>query len=211
MPTPNHSYLGGISNINKNHLYEEYSFGILDADLPSYTSASKAILLTNLFKLSTQKTTHLFNPETCTNQKIFNFFSKSPNQTEGDEFYVVNHSDVGDETRILKKSTGRPQPVRCIKYPVQDNNTSVELIRFRFNICESNIQHKPISNSTFLTLKQKRYNVRNKINTLKFTSSVGDKKYQYSGNPFLKNTSVVEENFSNPTRLEIGYCVQKEF
>ena len=194
----NKNYL--VSDLVTNNQYNGYFSDSLSIDLSRYYGVSKIVQSTNSSKLFTQQTVGLFNNDISTNQRIFNFFSADINQVDTAKFYVVNHSDIGDETRILKKSTGRTQPVRCIKYPIQDNNNPTELIRFRFGSSESNIRHKPISNSTFLTLKQKRYNVRNKISTLKFASNVDGKKYQYSGNPFLKNTAIIEENFSNPTR-----------
>jgi len=133
-------------------------------------------------------------------KNIFNFFKKIVLNGGNNNFKVINHSDFGDETRILKKSIGKSLPIRFIKYPLRDNELSIEFFRFRFNDCDSTIKHKPINNSTFLTIKQKRYNIRNKINTLKFNSTVDDKKYQYSGNPFLKDISILEDNFSSPTK-----------
>jgi hypothetical protein len=54
----------------------------------------------------------------------------------------------------------------------------------------------------YLTFKQKRYNQRNNIGkkTQMFFDKDLKKQQSYSGNPFLKNMSIIEENFGNPTR-----------
>jgi hypothetical protein len=128
------------------------------------------------------------------------FFNKESKYFKKLNYTIINHSDFSDETRILKKSTGKSLPVRCIKFPIQENSNPTELLRFRFNSPESHLQHKPISNTSYLTLKQKRYNVRNKINPIKLSSNNYLRKYNYSGNPFLKDFSIIEENFSTPTK-----------
>jgi len=56
-----------------------------------------------------------------------------------------------------------------IKYPLSNktnfdfNSNNFELFKFRFADNEATIKHKPISNSTFLTMKQKRYKRRKSI------------------------------------------------
>ena len=128
------------------------------------------------------------------------FFNRDVKYFKRLNYNIINHSDFSDETRVLKKSTGKPLPIRCIKFPIQENNNPTELLRFRFNSSESLLQHKPITNTSYLTLKQKRYNVRSKINPVKLNTSTSSRKYNYSGNPFLKDFSIVEENFSTPTK-----------
>ena len=141
----------------------------------------------------------------------------------------LNFSEFGDDTRILKRSFGKATPLRVIKNPVVDIFSSKtlktfaddsDLLRFRFNDFESKLQQKPIPHTTYLTLKQKRYNVRNKIkpttkvdenatvysfvdeysNTQKVCSVKQKKDSVYSKNPFLKNLSIIEDNVSDPTR-----------
>jgi hypothetical protein len=53
-----------------------------------------------------------------------------------------------------------------------------------------------------LTFKQKRYNQRNNIGkkTNMFFDKDLNKTQKYSGNPFLKDMSIIEDNFGNPTR-----------
>jgi len=145
---------------------------------------------------------------------------------------VLNFSEFGDESRIVKRSFGKTTPLRVIKNPVVDifnsktfKNFSEEadLLRFRFNEFEAKLQQKPVPHTTYLTLKQKRYNVRNKIkpttrveerpvaysfventNDLSFAQDVKSLKQKnspvYSKNPFLKNLSIIEDNVFDPTR-----------
>lgn len=144
----------------------------------------------------------------------------------------LNFSEFGDESRIVKRSFGKTTPLRLIKNPVVDvfnsktfKNFSEEadLLRFRFNDFEAKLQQKPVPHTTYLTLKQKRYNVRTKIKpttrveerptTYSFadvtsTDSVLQKTKTgkssgtatYSKNPFLKNLSIIEDNVFDPTR-----------
>ena len=146
-------------------------------------------------KLNTTTNNHATN-----NNLVYKLYEGSLSNQSSDKFMIINHSDIGEETRILKKSTGKSTPIRCIKLPTQENKNNLELIRFRFNTPESKVKHKPVSNTTYLTLKQKRYNVRNKINPLKISYTIDNKSSTYSGNPFLKDISILEENFSTPTK-----------
>lgn len=144
----------------------------------------------------------------------------------------LNFSEFGDETRIVKRSFGKTTPLRIIKNPVVDvfnsktfKNFSEEadLLRFRFNDFEAKLQQKPVPHTTYLTLKQKRYNVRNTIKpttkvkekptmysfidvagdmstTQKTKSLSQESRGVYSKNPFLKNLSIIEDNVFDPTR-----------
>ena len=80
--------------------------------------------------------------------------------------------------------------------------TQIELFRFRFNDSKSTLANKPIRPTVYLTFKQKRYNQRvniSKKTTVFFDKDLGSNQ-TYSGNPFLKDMSIVEENFGSPTR-----------
>jgi hypothetical protein len=123
---------------------------------------------------------------------------------------TIQHPDLDDETRIVKRSAGKNTPIRILKCPNSDfflkpdltatNNT--ELFRFRFNEHKPTIANKPIRPTVYLTFKQKRYNQRTNIGkkTQMFFDRDLKKTQNYSGNPFLKNLSIIEENFGNPTR-----------
>ena len=134
--------------------------------------------------------------------EILNSYSKTRN--------TIQHPDLDDETRIVKRSAGKNTPIRILKCPNSDfflkpdltttNNT--ELFRFRFNEHKPTIANKPIRPTVYLTFKQKRYNQRTNIGkkTQMFFDRDLKKTQNYSGNPFLKNLSIIEENFGNPTR-----------
>jgi hypothetical protein len=82
------------------------------------------------------------------------------------------------------------------------DNGNVELLRLRFNDQKSTLAHKPARPTIYLTFKQKRYNQRTNISkkTQLFFDKDLKKNQTYSGNPFLKDMSIIEENFGNPTR-----------
>jgi hypothetical protein len=82
-----------------------------------------------------------------------------------------NHNDLIDSSRVFKRGTGVKLPLRIIKYPITNelnnstfyNNEQISLFRFRFNKNNANIEHKLTPQSIFLTIKQKRYRRRKKI------------------------------------------------
>lgn len=158
-------------------------------------------------------------------------FTESHNVSSLGKF--LNFSEFGDESRIVKRSFGKSTPLRVIKNPVVDvfnsktfKNFSEEadLLRFRFNDFEAKLQQKPVPHTTYLTLKQKRYNVRTKIKpttrveerptVYSFSDVTGsdtvlqktktikslNNSATYSKNPFLKNLSIIEDNVFDPTR-----------
>jgi hypothetical protein len=118
----------------------------------------------------------------------------------------------------MKRSFGKSTPIRILKCPCVDfssfsmtNENITDLVRVRFNEKIPSIGKKPIRETTYLTFKQKRYNQRNNIAVKKQQTLINNdkksiflynnkEKKQYSGNPFLKNLSLIEENYSNPTK-----------
>jgi len=122
----------------------------------------------------------------------------------------MQHPDLDDETRTLKRSAGKNTPIRVLKCPNNElflkssfsQTDSIELLRLRFNEQKSTLANKPIKPTIYLTFKQKRYNQRTSITkkTQMFFNKDLGKNQNYSGNPFLKNMSIIEENFGNPTR-----------
>jgi len=124
---------------------------------------------------------------------------------------TVQHPDLDDETRTIKRNAGKNTPIRLLKCPNSDlffkdsltsDNSNVELLRLRFNDQKSTLAHKPARPTIYLTFKQKRYNQRTNISkkTQLFFDKDLKKNQTYSGNPFLKDMSIIEENFGNPTR-----------
>ena len=136
----------------------------------------------------------------------YNFFFK--NTTLKNSSVNIQHTDLDDETRIIKRNLGKNTPIRVLKQPkndfyIHDNQEGFfELLRFRFNEKTPTTANKPIKPTVYLTFKQKRYNQRNIISkkNVVFLDKETNKMQKYSGNPFLKNTSIIEDNFSNPTR-----------
>jgi len=121
---------------------------------------------------------------------------------------VVQHPDLDDENRTVRKNFGKTTPIRILKYPKQDfffvngSHQDVELFRFRFNKNNPTLANKPVKPTVYLTFKQKRYNQRNGISpkNVTFFDKESNTSQRYSGNPFLKDMSIIEENYGNPTK-----------
>ena len=139
---------------------------------------------------------------------FFNFFKNEVlNDTSNN---TITHSDLDEETRIVKRNSGKNTPIRVLKCPSTDlffkdsltQSNDIELFRFRFNEQKSTLAGKPVRPTVYLTFKQKRYNQRTSIGkkTQMFFNKDLNKTQSYSGNPFLKDMSIIEENFGNPTR-----------
>ena len=161
---------------------------------------NKDITDVNNFILKTTKTWDFNN-----NSSYLSYFK---NIFHGKNNVFIQHPDLDDETRVIKRNLGKNTPIRVLKQPKTDfffsdsQKEPFEFIRFRFNENITTTANKPVKPTVYLTFKQKRYNQRNiigKKNTTFFDSSIG-KINKYSGNPFLKNISIIEENFSNPTK-----------
>jgi len=126
-----------------------------------------------------------------------------------EETNVNIHSDLDDESRAVKRGVGKTTPLRLLKKPKTDfffrgviENQNIELLAIRFNDKVPTIVNKPVKPAVYLTFKQKRYNQRTNIGkkSTVFYNNVVGKNQTYSGNPFLKDISIIEENFGNPTR-----------
>jgi len=135
------------------------------------------------------------------------------NYKEGNYVILNNHSDFNDSSRIFKKGAGTKLPLRVIKYPINSelnnadfyNEDGISLFRFRYNKTNANIEHKLTPHTVFLTVKQKRYRRRKKIDnyTVFFKDRTDEnvsKKTRYSGKLFLKNNAIFDENQIDPTQ-----------
>jgi hypothetical protein len=135
-----------------------------------------------------------------------NFFQNEVVGTNNNN--LIQHPDLDDETRTLKRNSGKTTPIRVLKCPntdfffINSNSDNIELLRFRFNEKKPTLANKPIRPTLYLTFKQKRYNQRTNISkkTTIFFDKDLNKQQTYSGNPFLKDLSIIEENYGNPTR-----------
>ena len=163
---------------------------------PAIHNTDNFTLLTSWDSLDKFSFTNFFENEITTNYN----FTKS----------TVQHPDLDDETRIIKRNSGKNTPIRILKCPNTDlffkdsliNQSDVELLRFRFNEHKTTLAAKPVRLTVYLTFKQKRYNQRSNIGkkTQMFFNKELGKTQTYSGNPFLKDRAIIEENFGNPTR-----------
>lgn len=122
---------------------------------------------------------------------------------------LYNYNDFLEINRWVKRSNGNT-PARLIKYPISNksnfdlNSEVVELFKFRFFDNNAKIKHKPVSNSVFLTMKQKRYkrrkNIPLRVKFEKKPEGGSTKKVRWSVNPYLFNNESIIENFGNPTK-----------
>ncbi len=145
---------------------------------------------------------------------MFNFFlendfvKKSLNKLELNKNQFYNYNDFFESNRWFKKSQGNTS-LRFIKYPVSnkfffESNKLIELFKFRFNEHESAIKHKPVSDSVFLTIKQKRYkrrkNIPNRVKFEKLSDGSNSKKIRLSNLPFLINNEHVINNILDSSK-----------
>jgi heme/copper-type cytochrome/quinol oxidase subunit 2 len=122
---------------------------------------------------------------------------------------LFHYNDFLETNRWVKRGQFN-SPLRLIKYPVSNktnfdlNSDIIELFKFRFSENEANIKHKPVSNSTFLTMKQKRYKRRKtipaRVKFEKLPEGGSSKKVRWSANPYLFNNESIIQNFGNPTK-----------
>ena len=159
---------------------------------------------TNLNLIKTWSTTEF--------EALNNFFETEVLDSYNSLKSTIQHPDLDDETRTIKRNAGKNTPIRLLKCPnsdlffkdslLEDKKNTIELLRLRFNDQKSTLAHKPARPTIYLTFKQKRYNQRTNISkkTQLFFDKDLKKNQTYSGNPFLKDLSIIEENFGNPTR-----------
>jgi len=207
--------------LNKNNFLESGKDFSKKNDLIFTNNFNKRLLLFNFFKkpqpIKLEKkspvkkfTNNVKSLDSSTNLAFTNFFLDNITKTNK-QTTLIKHSDMDDETRILRRSFGKTTPIRVLKQPSNnlffinslggEVSTDIELFRFRFNNKKPSLANKPIKPTVYLTFKQKRYNQRVNIGK-KTTIFLDNKKNKqtYSGNPFLKNNSIIEENFGNPTK-----------
>lgn len=171
----------------------------------------------NKLKLIFKNNDKLYNFLKTNNRKIqidtkfylYNILCYNKNNKFFKNFY--NYNDFIENNRWFKRSLGSNSPLRLIKYPLINkvnfdfsNSNLIELFRFRFNKNESIIKNKPISNSIFLTMKQKRYRRRkNIVSYIKYEKDLkgnNTKIIKWNTNPYLFNNDFIIENFGNSTK-----------
>ena len=108
-------------------------------------------------------------------RKTQNFFFKKVWLNEfldSNKIKIFRFSDFFENNAVVKRGFGSHSPLRIIKNTfITNNNTydpnfneNFELLRFRFNDNNISVNPKLPNNNQYLTLKQKRYSLKGKIN-----------------------------------------------
>ena len=211
-------------NLNKKHLLESNKVQIFKKDLLFMGFSDEKPFKLDLFKKTQQLNEKKLKPRISLQdgflvkswslvetEALNNFFEVEILNNYNFSKISIQHPDLDDETRTIKRNAGKNTPLRLLKCPNSEvffkdslltSNTEVELLRFRFNEQKSTLANKPIRPTIYLTFKQKRYNQRTNISkkTQIFFDKDLKKNQTYSGNPFLRDAAIIEENFGNPTR-----------
>lgn len=134
----------------------------------------------------------------------------SDDKVDNTLYYLNNFSDYDEFSRLFKKKHGPTAPLRIIKFPLISNfdkneffkDDKANLFRLRFSDNTGTIDSKITPQSTYLTLKQKRYKRRTTITTpaMYYNNEQLQKKIKYSGKIFLKNNTIFCDNALEPTR-----------
>lgn len=127
---------------------------------------------------------------------------------------LILFTDINESSLAAKRSNGTVSPLRLIKNPNLDDNfneSEFELLRLRFNDESSNIQHKILPHTTYLTIKQKRYKRKKNIGETKkfvFDEDEGKtKKVKFSYKPLLLNNSI----FEDLTNQDLNYNFTRQY
>lgn len=219
IPTNSLDLLGTFLKTEKNNFIKFNKAKVFSNDLLFSSADDDKVFKQHMFKknqlIPEKKTTPSLTDSRVISSRLWsiadntalnNFFQNGVMNIDSNN--LIHHPDLDDETRILKRSAGKTTPIRVLKCPNTDfffiNSTTdnIELLRFRFNDKKPTLANKPIRPTLYLTFKQKRYNQRTNISkkTTIFFDKELNKQQTYSGNPFLKDLSIIEENHGNPTR-----------
>lgn len=127
--------------------------------------------------------------------RSFNFFNTSFSGKSGlDNLTFI---DSWENTRWVKRSTGRNTPLRLVKYPFTNNPGQNQLFFLRFDLEDSKLKHKIASDANYLTLKQKRYKRRKSMPLIKGVVNNENGRSSFSGKLVLKNNSKLVVNDLN--------------
>ena len=153
---------------------------------------------------------HLFNNsknDFDTNNKIFFNILNTNNNNNSYSNKISYYSDFIESSRYIKKQQGILLPIRLIKLNQKWNDssdfTNLDLFRIRFNSGNSNIQSKNVPNTTYMSIKQKRYERKKNISPItkmvKENYGANSKKIRYSGKTILLNNSIFEDYINDAT------------
>lgn len=177
-------------------------------DLKPHTNHNEFSDETNRI-FSPYKTGYSFHAES-----LLKFSKRSILGINGTDISILKSSEIDDICREIKKSFGKCTPIRVLKRPITNiffketllEDKDVNLLKFRFHSLarKSLLGSRPVNDHTYLTFKQKRYNLKKRImydekhffkdaphNTKNF---IGKGETPYSVNPFLKNKATIEVN-----------------
>ena len=133
------------------------------------------------------------------NNFVFNFFEDL--LLNNKKSNLITHMDLEENSRWIKRSFGKNAALRVVKYPVSEDKFETTMFKLRFNDLESKLTHKPVPNTTYLTLKQKRYKRRKKIPLYtKLYKDTNGVKNKFSGKLFLKDNALLIDEAGDPTR-----------
>jgi len=131
--------------------------------------------------------------------RLFNFL-KDNSFTSQNNLKLLTFIDNWENTRPVKRSSGRNTPLRLVKYPVSDSNLSNSngnLFFLRFDLEETKLKHKVNPEKTYLTFKQKRYSRKKSMPLIKGIVNNEFGKSSFSGKLVLKNNSKLAVNDLN--------------
>lgn len=175
-----------LNVLNKSKFYSEPLF--TDSDLLSNNVEKFSTSLP--LEYSSIKKSNLF---------VFNFFENL--LLNNKKSNLITHMDLEENSRWIKRSFGKNAALRLVKYPVTEDKFETTMFKLRFNDLESKLTHKPVPNTTYLTLKQKRYKRRKKIPLFtKLYKDTNGVKNKFSGKLFLKDNSLLIDEAGDPTR-----------
>lgn len=182
------SYLSKKSNF-LNNFESTDSFLLNDSNVPSFN-----------FFFSNSKLDFDLNSKifyNIINSKLSDKFSNK----------ISYYSDFIESSRYIKKQQGVLLPIRLIKlnqkWNDSDNFNNLDLFRVRFNSGNSNIQSKNVPNTTYMSIKQKRYERKKNISPItkmvREDYSLNSKKVRYSGKSILLNNNIFEDYINDAT------------
>lgn len=136
--------------------------------------------------------------------KLKNFYYNTVflNNNYFNNFELLNFSEFNELDRFQKKTYGVKLPLQTIKYDLSKiNDSDFMLFKLKINDGNSNVINKVIPHTVFLTIKQKKYKRKKKINDfvifLKDDFGKKTKNVKYSGKLFLNNNNIILDDFKD--------------
>ena len=195
------NFLNFDNNLNNNQYFDNFfRLNVLNKAKfygePLFTNSE--LLGNNVEKFSTALPLE-YSSIKKSNLFVFNFFENL--LLNNKKSNLITHMDLEENSRWIKRSFGKNAALRVVKYPITEDKFETTMFKLRFNDLESKLTHKPVPNTTYLTLKQKRYKRRKKIPLFtKLYKDTNGVKNKFSGKLFLKDNSLLIDEAGDPTR-----------